>query len=394
MLLCHTALMVHGARDGRPDAAAHMDDPITGARCHVQVEEHLDRCEPLLAAVREAWVAQVDVWGWPAPFPDSDGGSEGLDIYIHSLAAGGAYVDSSYVDADPQDGRMGSTSWMVLAPSISPSDYPGYIAHEFNHVLQFAVDFTEPALAPWEGTATLAEERTYPGEGSAHTTIPDYQATPWAGPLRDGYWLEELGYWSWYEYGSVLLMQWLEDEKGVAAPELWLAMSNPNWANEPDFLDALSKERWREFSIWRATLEDYPVGLEATLSVGDEHLVSHVQPWGVIYVDVSEAGTLIAESGDERQLEVIAVTETRFAVIDWGEEGFDGDDTLKGSQLRLRLEAADSPHPDSGGGSDSADSGAPGGSDVPRCGGCDAPAGVPSWILLLAVPLRRRLAGR
>ena len=388
MLLCHTALMVHGARDARPDAAAYVDDALTGARCHVQVEEHLDRCEPLLAALREAWVAQVDEWGWPAPFPDSGGGTPGLDIYIHSSAAGGAYVNSPYVDADPQDGRMGATSWMVLAPSIPTSEYPGYIAHEFNHVLQFAVDFTEPSLAPWEGTATLAEERTYPGEGSGPTTIPDYQATPWAGPLRDGYWLEELGYWSWYEYGSVLLMQWLEDVKGGSMPELWLAMSNSTWTNEPDFLDVLTQELWREFSVWRATLADYPVGLEATLSVGEEHLATRVQPWGVIYVDVTEPGVLVAESTGARLIEVIEVTETRFAVIDWGEEGFDGDDTLKGSELRVRLEAPDAPHPDSG------DSGVPGGSDAPRCGGCDAPAGGPSWILLILAALRRRrLAG-
>ena len=147
---------------------------------------------------------------------------------------------------------MASSSYMVLAPSISVSEYPGYISHEFNHVLQFAVDMTEPAYPPWEGTATLAEERTYPGEGSGPTVVAYYRETPWAGPLRDGYWLENLGYWSWYEYGSVELMQWLEDEEGVSVPQLWLDMANPTWTNEPDFLDILTEDRWRDFNVWRA----------------------------------------------------------------------------------------------------------------------------------------------
>ncbi len=389
MLLCHTALMVSGAREARPEVVAYVDDELTGARCHVEREEYLPRCEPLFEALQDSWTAQVDDWGWPAPLPDKGvGGTDGLDIYIHSEAAGGAYVNSNYVDADPDDGRMGGTSWMVLAPSIHVDEYPGYLAHEFNHVLQFAVDMSEPTLPPWEGTATLAEERTYPGEGSGHTTAPDYQATPWAGPLRDGYWLEDFGYWSYYEYGSVLLMQWLEDEKGLSVPALWLSMSNPTWKNEPDFLDVLTQDTWREFTVWRAELADPAVHVESTLSVGDSIIATRVQPWGVVYVDLAEPGVLAVEGG--RTVEVLTLSETRLAVIDWGEEGFDGDDPLKGVDLTLTLEA---PPEDSGRDSAPADTGDP--VEVePDCG-CGGPP-APNWALAVLgfIALRRRLSSR
>ena len=312
MLLCHTALMVLGARDGRPEAAAYVDDPVRGVRCHVQTDDHLPRCDAIFDAIDDAWTAQIDEWGWPEPLPDNGlGGTDGLDIYIHTDAAGGAYVTSGYVDADPDDGRMASSSYMVLAPSISVSEYPGYISHEFNHVLQFAVDMSEPASPPWEGTATLAEERTYPGEGSGPTVVAYYRETPWAGPLRDGYWLENLGYWSWYEYGSVELMQWLEDEEGVSVPQLWLDMANPTWTNEPDFLDVLTEDRWRDFNVWRADAEGLLVH-----ELDEELVVPRVQPWGVVYVNAPAENV----HTDDEEFEVVPAGE-RTVLIRWGPEG-------------------------------------------------------------------------
>ena len=383
MLLCHTALMVPGAREGRPEVVAYQDDPVTGARCHVEREDYLTRCEPLFEALQASWTAQVDGWGWPPPLSDEGvGGTDGLDIYIHSEAAGGAYVNSNYIDADPDDGRMAGSSWMVLAPSIGVSGYPGYVAHEFNHVLQFATDMGEPTLPPWEGTAPLAEERTYPGQGSGPTTTPDYQATPWAGPLRDGYWLEDLGYWSYYEYGSVLLMQWLEDEQGLSMPEFWVAMSQPTWDNEPDFLDVLTQDLWREFTIWRAELTTPAVYVESELSVGDSAIATRVQPWGVVFVDLAEPGALSVEGG--RTVEVLTVSETRLAVIDWGDEGFDADDPLKGVDLTLSLEALAQ---DTGSGP--TDSGQD--PTEPGCGCSSPPAGV---LLLPLLPLLRRRSAK
>ena len=380
--------MTFGAREGRPAAVAYVDDDATGARCHVEVEAHLERCDAVFEAIGAAWTAQVDVWGWPAPLPDDGfGGTDGLDIYIHSEAAGGAFVNSGYVDADPDDGRMGGSSYMVLAPSISVSEYPGYISHEFNHVLQFAVDMSEPTLPPWEGTATLAEERTYPGEGSAPDVIDDYQDTPWAGPLQDGYWLENLGYWSWYEYGSVLLMQWLEDAKGMSVPQLWLDMSNPTWTNEPDFLDVLTEETWREFTVWRAT-QTPGVLISGTLNEGDTVSVERVQPWGVVYVDVSEGLTIEATG---RQVEVVAVHATRFAVIDWGPEGFDGDDSLTGGTVTVSavLQPGDS-------GEDSGPTDTGEDTDEPTCAGCGSVPGPSPFLLLalLAVATGRRSRDR
>ena len=366
--------MVLGARDGRPEATTFVDDPVRGVRCHVQTEDHLPRCDAIFDAIDDAWTAQIDEWGWPEPLPDNGlGGTDGLDIYIHTDAAGGAYVTSGYIDADPDDGRMASSSYMVLAPSISVSEYPGYISHEFNHVLQFAVDMTEPAYPPWEGTATLAEERTYPGEGSGPTVVAYYRETPWAGPLRDGYWLENLGYWSWYEYGSVELMQWLEDEEGVSVPQLWLDMANPTWTNEPDFLDILTEDRWRDFNVWRADADGLLVH-----ELDQELVVPRVQPWGVVFVDAPSENV----HTDDEEFEVVPAGD-RTVLIRWGPNGFDQDDDW--TDRELVVTRVDAPQDSN---ADTADTNAP--AKPPEdCGGCGTPLGGAGLLGLLILCQRR-----
>jgi hypothetical protein len=208
---------------GRPYSTGYKDDPITGARCHWLYTSDESKCDIAFVAVQDAWEAQVNGQGWTAPFPDDgEGGTDGLDIYFHYDAWGGAYTLSDYFDYYDDDGRMASWAYIVIDPVIVDAWIPEFIAHEFNHVLQFGTDMAEPSLAAWEGAAVMAEEHTYEGQGSWDSYGEDFQATPWASVLGDGYWLDFAHGInnSFYEYGTAVWFMYLEHELGITAAEL------------------------------------------------------------------------------------------------------------------------------------------------------------------------------
>jgi len=223
----------------RPKSMGFVEDAETGLRCHWQRDKDERLCTDVLEAALISWQAQITHGGWPLPYDDGQrGGSGGVDFYLTTDAGGGAYTWSTYADADPEDGRFASSSYVVIDPRVEELHL--YVAHEFNHVLQFAVDTTEPSYVPWEAAATLAEEQSYPGEGSMDETAPDFQRTPWESVLGDGTHLwEAFEIWSYYEYGSALWMSHLFHEWGVEPVDLWWAMINETAENEPDVWDAV-----------------------------------------------------------------------------------------------------------------------------------------------------------
>jgi hypothetical protein len=231
--------MMSAAPMARPATTGFVDDATTGSRCHWERNQDEDLCIEVLLAVATSWEVQVTEGGWPTPFTDAQkGGSDGVDFYLSTVAEFGAYTWSNYQDFDPEDGRFASNSYVVIDPRVRGLHL--FVAHEFNHVLQFAVDTTEPSYVPWEAAATLAEEQTFPGEGSLADVAPDFQKTPWESVLGDGTHLwEEFQIWSFYEYGSSLWMAHLFQEWGVEPVDLWWAMINDTWQNEPDVWDAV-----------------------------------------------------------------------------------------------------------------------------------------------------------
>jgi hypothetical protein len=245
MVHCLTPLVLSGAFvPGPPPPPVPeqvVDDPVTGARCHYERPGDASTCADVLAYLQVAWEVQVEELGWPAPFEDgTQGGTPGLDIFLSIEAAGGAWTTSDYNDADPDDGRMGGMAYIVLDPDLPADELDIYVAHEFTHALQFALDFTEPTYPPWEGVATLMEEATFAGRGSWAESVPDFQEAPWASLLSDGDYLwEEHELWVWYEYGSALFFEYLAQQYAIEPVDFWWAMTHASLENEPDAWDAV-----------------------------------------------------------------------------------------------------------------------------------------------------------
>ena len=100
--------------------------------------EKLYRAEtpPELVAARERFYKALDLLPADASLDD-------LEIEMLSAGVAGYYRDDQkrlYVVST--SGNVGATEKITFA-------------HEFNHVLQFATDFTEPTLPIWEATASV-----------------------------------------------------------------------------------------------------------------------------------------------------------------------------------------------------------------------------------------------
>jgi len=238
--------------NGRPDAIGSVDSASHPIRCHWGRAQDEPRCDDLLVYLETAWDVQIDGMGFTAPPPDDGlGGSDDLDLYLtpDGGGAGVAWVmcdwaDGGCIDTDPGDGKASAPSWIAIDAATPDDDLPSYSVHEFNHACQYAMDYAEPFLVVWEASAVAAEAWTWPDTQPSSDDIADYQATPWVSAvLQDGYMLwDDYGVWSYYEYGSVVWLWWLDHEygdgTGSVAPELWAEMTQEGYGDEPDLLDA------------------------------------------------------------------------------------------------------------------------------------------------------------
>lgn len=189
------------------------------------------RAEAVLAATEHAWRVQVGELGWRAPvLPDGEHGPE-LDVYIYDTGAWQAWAEvGEWADDTPGDAFLGASAHLVVDSGIPLDWIPSFMAHEFNHVCQWGMDFTEPSTNVWEATATAAQHWTLGLDGTWDESVDDYQDVPWMPAVYgDGYWLyEDRGAWSLYEYGAAVWPMVLDAQRGsdgLVGPELWTELA-------------------------------------------------------------------------------------------------------------------------------------------------------------------------
>ncbi len=210
------------------------------------------RAMQALAAAELSWDIQVTQMGFRAPLlPDLADGEE-FDIYMAPIGWGYAYVTADewpYVDPVPGDGFNGASAYMVIDEGLSEAWIDSYIAHEFQHVSQYATDFSEWTLPIWESVATAAQEWTLGWPASDWDyDVNGFQAVPWAPTvLADQY--ELVGTFGAmraynFEYGGALWVMHLDRTYGTGdgalGVALWQNAAQEGYPNEPDALDAVA----------------------------------------------------------------------------------------------------------------------------------------------------------
>jgi hypothetical protein len=341
----------------RPVDIGWVDDTTHPIRCHWERAEDEDRCAEVLTWASLAWDVQVDTIGFSAPMPDTEGGSEALDIYFgvsETSGAGEAWVDcdggdGSCLDSDPADGMAAAPSYVVIDARLEDEQIPGFVVHEFQHTTQYATDWAEPFLVAWEGTAVSCEMWTLPDVAPSADDVADYQATPWmSAVLMDGYWLwDEFGIDSWYEYGSMVWVRWFDARygsgDGTAAALLWRTMTQEGKAYEPDVLDAwetIAGRPWQDefldFAVDRARMGG-PEGPEWLAFAGEQGAVARhavpargpvdveVFPLGAVYFDVEGPVSVSIDGDTGVDWAIVFVEDTKSTIVRGTEGSYSGE---------------------------------------------------------------------
>lgn len=267
-----------------------------------------------------AWQVQVEELGFRAPqLPDSADGPE-LDFYLKDVGGWAAWASpDSWSDAVEGDGYASVPAYLVIDSNISDDWIGVYTAHEFNHVLQWSMDYNEPTWPIFEAVATAAQAWTLGEAGVWDGEVNTFQEIPWAPAiLGDSYVLYDatgLGYY--YEYGASLwvmhLDQVLGSGDGGAGAALWEATSNEGSDNEPDALDAFE-------SVGGGDLGTAMSGLARTRwLVGDQwdsRGLAEAEHWGADRQVPSTALSLVAPAVEHVFVPALQVTGQGFVTVD------------------------------------------------------------------------------
>jgi len=118
----------------------------------------------------EMWTREIDQLGWSAPAIDAGmGGDDRTDVYLVELGDSGAY---GFAAPDAESACQPPACSGIHGFMVMDNDYVGYspdpggalratTAHEFNHLLQFAIAATAESWF-FEASATWMESQTYP----------------------------------------------------------------------------------------------------------------------------------------------------------------------------------------------------------------------------------------
>ncbi len=227
-----------GGSRARPAADGFDDSLYFDIRVH-WIEGEQDLAALIMQTTEDAWRMQVEDWGWYPPLSDDgEGGSDALDIYIAECegAAGYTSPEDWWVEED----RTVCNAHVVIDPDLGDVYTESTTAHEFNHVLQMAMDCREDHQF-FEATATYTEE----------FVVPEYDYNWYmAAYYQDGYYrsLDYFEYSNPPQYGSFIFLQYLSElygeGTGLSIREIWSDAVQTDSNNSNTWMDAL--ERWLE----------------------------------------------------------------------------------------------------------------------------------------------------
>jgi hypothetical protein len=270
---CETLQRLRQHRDGsdflniksglqRPAVQTFLDSDIYPLRVHGSNATSMARLERFVQMLEMAWERQVIDMGFDAPLSDGEaGGSTFYDVYLTSVFNQSAVTVAESV-SETLDGTA-MPSFILIDAQTLEEEEGLIIEHEFQHALQFAMD-PLASFFLFEASAVYMESIAYPQNLKYEEVLQDYQDWPNASFFTDGVqWQDQTGVISYYEYGGVLFLIYLEetygDNDGTFISELWqLGKNSEGEENEPDFIDVLrSKELdlsllLLDFSVWRA----------------------------------------------------------------------------------------------------------------------------------------------
>lgn len=185
--VCDTRFCVHWV-DGGADAPDLTDTtPANGVPDYVEL---------VLMRAQESFQVQNTDLGWPLPKSDGAKGqgpsgqsSAGLtDIYLSEICSSSVCV-FGYAGPDDSSSQCSGPPFQCAAFLVLDNDYEefGYpdpdiplsvtMAHEYNHVLQFAIDALQDAWM-FESTATWSEEKVFPDADDWLAYMPPWARNP------------------------------------------------------------------------------------------------------------------------------------------------------------------------------------------------------------------------
>ncbi|MBN2799645.1 MAG: hypothetical protein JXX28_10905 [Deltaproteobacteria bacterium] len=259
--LPHHCLLPPSYREaGRPAEVGAVRSERFPLVVHYRRQADAEKADLTLAAAELAWQVQVLELGFhPPALPDTEEAPE-LDLYLTDLDDWEAWAWApDLYDLVEGDGFMGAPAYVAIDDNLPDDWIDVYVAHEFNHVLQWATDYSEPTLTVWEATAVSAQTWTLGEHGQWDLDVGSFQDAPWMPALvGDGYWMwDQLGEWSAFEYGSAVWMMHLDQvygaSDGAVGPAVWQGLAAEVFAGGPDVLDGVEAAAGRP---WQEVLND------------------------------------------------------------------------------------------------------------------------------------------
>jgi hypothetical protein len=298
-----------------------------------------DWVEEVGQTMETVWNVEVTDLGWPAPLPDrGEGGDTRFDVYLMELFSKGmgGYVspDGGFVGDNPNTRRQeqqAAYGFLVLENDFVDPDPPAGVtvwppadwmritaAHEFNHILQIAINGAHPMHWWYEATANWMETQVFPqlpdnlDSAQAVFKSPDTCMLRYGGVNR----VESNLHW----YGMWVFDQMLSEEFGPdMILDIWLRMADgPGYAPFDDAFAARSTtfaDQMQRFAL-DVLLRDFAHGdayptarlQEEASGPGESTPADGVQRYAMDYIGLNLDGVrTVAVKSDDPGVEGIVV---------------------------------------------------------------------------------------